>query len=638
MRTILFIVAICATTSLHAAADTQPSLSATLKGSLAAASAELPNVAHVRIQSAAFSDALELECPVVDRVWTCRVPAATLDARVSIDGFAPLYFWREVVATGAVRDVGPRRLERDASIIGWVELPRGHAVSPPASVQLRVRSFATGAEHADSSAISAMTTTADARGFFQFRGVPLGAYGVTANAGDATSAQMIEVDVDTPTEVSLRKPLVLVPPVPLRVQISPPLAPGAKPWRIVLRRPIAGSNLLANVTDSAAREDGSWTFAVPVADYALSLIDARGSVVHRQSLRADDLYAPIGIELPLVEVTGTVKAGTQPIKGTVAFSMRNGGSASFDANADGVFSGVLPKEGRWNVKVHPPGDRMYLSGIAVDVKKRDGESVAKVDITLPAGTLRGNVSDGRGNPIVADVQVFRDNELLGVAASNSRGEFTLFGLPEGRASVHAEADDAESAVVPVDILSDSDTSVNVIVAAARRIRGVATTRSGRPVSGALIRCTSASLLTTIETTTGASGEFTLPLPAETTRVDCVVLAGGLPITVMPLSVSRDAAPIDLVIEDTGGTLKILLSRGARPFVGRQGALVSLAMLFPPHASGPPPGFTKDGYEAQLASGAYDVCPGNVRDQTCRSVLVAPMSYAVADVSPAAVKP
>ena len=182
------------------------------------------------------------------------------------------------------------------------------------------------------------------------------------------------------------------------------------------------------------------------------------------------------------------------------------------------------------------------------------------------------------------------------------------------------------------ISEGSDAIVNLVAARSRRLRGFAVTRSGSAVSGALIRCVAPAFLEQRETTTGASGEFTISVPPQTAALDCVILAGGLPVMITRLPLVSSATPIQLVIDETFGTLKIPLAARVRPFIGHDGAVVSLSALFQPRVTGPPPGFTSSGYEARVVAGAYDVCPDRMPSDGCKHVLVAPMSYVTADVT------
>jgi len=599
---------------------------ATITGTFALSDGELPRELTARVQINGAS--AEITCPIEKRVWRCRVPAAQFDLRLQLPEYAPIYLWRQQPPSGGVLNAGEQRLERGGSIAGWIESPRGMKLAD-AEAALRVRSLGGTGE---SSLMTAMTTKADSRGFFQFRGVPRGAYAISAHAGDAASSATIEVDVDGVREAELRDPIRLVPPIALDVRISPHVAPGARPWKVVLQRPVPGSNFRAPVTESAAGDDGSWRYRAPVGDYVLLIAEQSGSVHHREELHVDESTPPISIALSLVEVAGRVKAGTRPLKAKLTFSMKDGTAVGLESDADGQFSGVLPRAGKWNVRVRLVDERMYFTAVPVEIRQPENGEAANADVTLPGGAVRGKVSDEAGKGVEADVQLFRDGRVIAVTASAHSGEFSLYGLADGAAAIHAEADDAESALVPVQVSEASDAIVNLVAARSRRLRGFATTRSGSPVTGALIRCVAPTFLEQRETTTGSSGEFTIAIPPQTPALDCVVLAGGLPATITRMPVASTSSPIQLVIDETFGTLKIPLAAGIRPYVGHDGAVVSLSALFQPRVTGPPPGFTSGGYEARVAAGAYDVCPERVPSDGCRHVLVAPMSYVTADIT------
>src|SRR5207244_10038660 len=99
----------------------------------------------------------------------------------------------------------------------------------------------------------------------------------------------------------------------------------------------------APVAESAAGIDGSWSYRAPVGDYILFIAEQSGSVHHREELHVDESTPPLSVALPLVEVAGRVKAGTQPLKAKLTFSMKDGASVVLESDAEGQFTGVLPR-------------------------------------------------------------------------------------------------------------------------------------------------------------------------------------------------------------------------------------------------------------------------------------------------------
>src|SRR5262249_43762827 len=142
----------------------------------------------------------------------------------------------------------------------------------------------------------------------------------------------------------------------------------------------------------------------------------------------------------------------------------------------------------------------------------------------------------------------------------------------GDVLVGAEARIGESLLVPAKVTADGFAKVQLTIARQVKIGGVVRTRSGRPISGALICYTNPVILESRETTSGPSGEFQVSLPGEVPFLDLVILAGGLATTIEKAHVPRQDAFIEVTLEDGGGVLNVLLGgTPSWPFIGRDGA-------------------------------------------------------------------
>lgn len=575
-------------------------------------------------------DVLTGACTIDQRKWQCAVPATAFDARVLAAGYTPWYFWGLEPKPAAVLPAGEQRLDTGASVIGWV---KAAGSASPTDVHLRVRTYDTPDGPRRDFGLTAMTVRANDRGFFQFRNVPLGAYAVTAASGTAATVEPVPIDVDHATEHKLRTSVDLVPPVPLEVRILPATGSDGQPWTVVLERALPGSSSLEPFAESAAAPDGSWTRTIPVGTYMLSIVDATGSKHHRRALTVDGTVDSIAVDLQRIRIEGTVTAGGEPLNATLTFRSRRGATMTLQSDDKGAFAGALPEEGAWSVRVRPVSAAMYYAGVPVEVKRTGDGSPVVVDIDLPVGRLRGTVTDRLGKGVEADVQVWQDTRLLVAAASDAAGKFEIVGLPLEEVAVRAVADAGQSPLLRTTVREENISAVDLVIAKDNRVRGHVQTRSGRAASGALIRYTSPLFLEQRETTAGASGEFTLSLPASVPYVDLVIMAAGVPSTILRIESPRRDDFLQIALEEESAVLKVLLGgTPSWPYVGRQGALVALPALFPPRVAGPPPGLSRDGFETNVAPGLYHLCPTAALNDACQQVLLAPYAHTVVDFS------
>jgi hypothetical protein len=546
--------------------------------------------------------------------------------RLQAPGYIPSYFWNLEPNPDEPLDTGELDLEVGASVIGWVTVADRNGI---ARVSLREHSYGVESRRGK---LASMSVATNARGFFQFRNVPLGSFVLTAARGESVTWEEQPVDVREASEYRISKLLSIIDPAPLSVNIRPVVAEDNVPWVVALERAIPRTHFVEPPVESPADLNGTWTRATPAGNYILKIQDVHGSIQHRRDIRMDGNPQSIDVDLKRVEIRGRVQVNEQPIQGTLTFRARGSG-VTLHSGDDGSFSGVLPGDGQWKVQVHPDGKKMYFSAIPVEVARTRDGSPTTVDIELPSGGVRGTVKDRLGNGVVADVFIWRDQIPIADVLSDTNGAFEIVGLEAGDVFVGATVRAGDSLLVPAKITSGGFAKVDLTIASVK-IGGAVRTKSGRPVSGALIRYDNPLILDRRETTTGPSGEFQISLPGEVPFLDLVILAGGRATTIERAPVSQQDKFVEITLEDGSGVLNVLL--GGTPWfpsIGRGGALVSLARLFPPTAGGQlPEGFSSSGYTATLSPGTYYVCPGNAMSPLCKEVLVAPFTESTVDFS------
>src|ERR1051325_618528 len=292
-----------------------------------------------------------ISCPVTAGELRCSVPAAAVDLRVSGGAFVPRYLWNVRVPAGATAELGDIRLERGASISGWVSTKNG----PPAeaiTVEIAPEEFVPGGRAADTK-LRTRSVKPNRRAFFQLAGVPAGSYSVTARSEGWSPGRTSAVRI-TNGEVLLDEPFALQRLGTIELVIDPPLAHDSQPWRIGLTRRIPLSTFIADVAHDVAKPDGTWSRGgTETGTYQLVISDAAGSEYHRQEISVQPgttTLPPISIRQVLVR--GRLTAGGSAIRARLRFES---GGARVTANSDehGEFRAVLPGDGHWSVGIYP---------------------------------------------------------------------------------------------------------------------------------------------------------------------------------------------------------------------------------------------------------------------------------------------
>jgi hypothetical protein len=557
----------------------------------------------------------ETPCEVRDKQWRCNVPAGlALDARLEAKGFIPIYFWDLTTNVQGVHDLGALEMRRGASVRGWV---RVDGASPRASltVQLELPTYVT-PDTAPGKAVSGWKVSPNARGFFQFSDVPPGIYNVVARAGGLSPARVEGVRIDGIREVALAAALVLQPLASLDVIVSPPLQADGKPWGIELDR-VLSDMLHSPLTKSIAGPEGRHLFEnIEAGNYSVAVLDARGSVVRRERLTVDRSNPPLLVHLDQIPIRGKVRSGDRPVRAGLVFQTI-GSTVEMQADESGSFAGMLPQEAKYKVFVQLDGNTSIYR--RVDVRRKAGEDVAVVDLTLPAGHVKGRVTDEEGHGVAASISVTR--QILqqdGSFQAGPDGSFDMTGFDPGEVTLRAETAsdamtvDAQSAEVPYSITEDSPRSAQLIVRKNKKIKLWVSTAQGFGVPGAVVRYYVPETNEVLTEATDTAGRCTLTVPGPSPVVTVTIMPAGYPIHIAALDTGDRSQQV--VIGTQPGLLRVLSSFTLMPptiqVSGGMPLPVNL-LIYPRDGSRPRRGVSNDGYALELDSGDYRVCvPGD----------------------------
>ncbi|MFL6194327.1 MAG: carboxypeptidase-like regulatory domain-containing protein, partial [Thermoanaerobaculia bacterium] len=432
-----------------------------------------------------------VECPVRDGMLDCKAPAGVLDLRLrTAEGFVPIYLWGQRVEPGKTAKVGDLRLLRGASVSGWVETAEGKPLPEGCKVTLAPQTASdlnlSVNERLQGSAFEAR---ANERGFFQLSGIPPGRYVLTAQQSGFSPAVLAPVEVRTDLESQIIERLVLTRPVSLEIAVHPPLEPYGMPWRITLARKDAPSERPREVFKGAASEEGLWKSPpIPQGMYELSVAGDLDTVWHSEFLEVGEGEPPVSVEVPVLEVRGTIRLGKKPLATSFWLGREKGQRVRFDADEDGRFEGVLPGPGKW-IPALASGSRPAVAFDPIEVRKPQGKRYAEIEIAVPDTRLKGEVVDESGRPVpgsrITVMLLEKDRKMIQLQ-SDDKGAFSLEGSPPGEVELQAEHEEAESDFVAARLEDGVESPpVSLVI---RHLKGFpGRVVSSGAVAGALVR-------------------------------------------------------------------------------------------------------------------------------------------------------
>lgn len=505
----------------------------------------------------------EVVCPVEDQRFRCRVPAGHLDLRLKAEPAAAVYLWDLEVRPDRARDLGPLRLVRGASAVGWVQVEAGKAPSSPCRVTLAPHTYGGNQDRETALGLRSLVLEAetDERGFFQFVGVPPGAYRISAVQRGLAPTQVLPVEVLPDLEAEVRSPLVVAKRVPARFELDPPLDPYGRPWKIRLDRHEELADAFTEASGGVASREGVWEPrpGVSPGSYRLLVSGLDGSDWVDEEAEVLAGQAPHRIEVPVLRVLGRVRKAGEPLAAVIWLGGLHGSrKVRFESSEDGEFEGYLPGEGTWGVDIVSEPGALRLRLDPVEVRKADGFSHATVEIEVPDTRLHGDVVDEESRPLPgARVSVAGPGKRSSWATTDKDGRFEFSGLHPGAVSVEAGAEGRTSGWVNAEVKEGgAGPSLRLVARGRMTIQGQVFSSQG-PVPGARIEAWPSlgevGTVTIENTMTGSRGEFSLSVPAGARALDLIVAAPRHAWRFLRIPVERGKL-VDIPLSEVGGTL------------------------------------------------------------------------------------
>jgi hypothetical protein len=547
-------------------------------------------------------------CPVKEGGrWACRVPGVkSLDLKLEAAGFAPRYMWNLAVPPGETKQTGALTLFRGASVAGWVLAANSNDPKPDAVVELRAPDMGRLRDDARALQFSART---NGGGFFQIGPTPSGAYRLIAASGVSVSTPE-PCQVASQQEVRVASPLVLVPPLTLRVSIDPPRAPEGRPWLVQLLRRQGLHSAERVVSGDIVSDAGLWSMGnLPAGEYQFAVTTGDGSTWYARTL---DLQPGTEEEVVTVEalhVVGSVSLGDKPTPARVKLSeVKSKVRVSLLADEGGSLSGYLPNialdSADWvaEVELSEPPVRHTFRRFRPELTSA---SKLRFDLRLPDGGVGGKVVDEQGNPQPASVYASRvsnqwdktpveggDSVSVGTETESTTGRFTFVGLKAGTYRIYAmgrgekAAPAFQSDVATLRIDPDPEHRAESTVIVLKRApvlsgRVLSATATGVPGATVHVIAAGATDVPVRVQTTDAEGRFLAHVPAGAPFVSINVAAIGVGRRTLGRPVPATGA-MDISLDPVGGTLVLDMGESKEPdlsvFVYHDGGLDDLVRL------------------------------------------------------------
>jgi hypothetical protein len=569
----------------------------------------------------ASADDIAITCPMAGNgSFHCTAPEGRFDVRVTMPGFTPVYRWDVELKPPAI-NLGQIVAQRGSSVAGWIVLGGNRDPIADATVELL--------DPSDPPVVR-QTTHTTARGFFQFLQMDPGKYGIRAKAKGMSTVYVANVVVRESAETLLEKPITLSPPAKLAVSITPHMKAPQKPWRIDLSRRIPLTTYSRIVSQTTADAAGNADFdELQTGSYIVTVHDAVGTVFARETVEIDEKPPPLFIQIAAVPFRGRLSTGTTGIKARIAFSTSHGESLTVQSNESGDFAGLLPAEGKWRVEATMPSQQQ-LNFRPVEVRRRDTEEFARVDLELPPGRIEGRVIDEKGDGVKTGVRLTRKGFDETATLSDDDGHFSLLGVDTGQVVLDAGSTEMDSGAVAVSVSEDTP-PVTLTLHKTRKFKGWITTPSGFPVAAATVWFWWEGGLQG-QIMSNPSGLFEFSFPPTATSIDLLIVAPDVPVKMLRLAAPTSDERIHFTTSATPGRLLIRMPPNTPPLptVSSGGVTASLMLIVKPSTIGGmrPPGFTSEGMMIDVDPGRYTVC---LVDH-CSTVDVAPGAQIRVDAS------
>lgn len=506
-----------------------------------------------------------VSCPVEETAWRCELPEGVHDLRLHATGSASVLRWEVPVAAAQATDLGVVELVPGASLFGRIEIDGGTTTDTrrveielrPAGAGWRDRFGSTRLEHLF------RTTNADERGFFQLADLAPGHYRVEAIAPGLVPNVRAEVEVLAGRETLLEPALLLTPPSELTVLLEPAVPPSGRVWTLRLYPRGHGEEAASALADDL----GFGRFpALAPGRYRLTVEDG-GSTWRTESLEVGAAPSTFELTLPLVPIEGTVTRGERPQRARLELvAATSDERIRIFTDREGAFSGFLPAEGEWGVRLlfEAGGGEIVLD--PVDVHRPPDRTPFRLDLELPRNLLAGTVRDSAGRTVTGAhvaASLNGSSRRSSTAETDEEGRFRFWSIEPGPWTVDVFTLDFDTGQASADVAEEGTTVLDVTLLGHRGLHGRIVARSG-VVAGATVyvmpELPVARRFGVRPLKTDPHGEFRAKVPADAVGAHLLVLAPGQAarLLFLPVGAGSTEGVIEIALSDLMGTIRLEL--------------------------------------------------------------------------------
>lgn len=380
----------------------------------------------------------------------CEVPAGDWGFSLRASGRVPHYEFEKPLRHGTEIHLGEVHLSSGASLAGWV------SGDEPGWKPAGARAYARRLANPEALPSSPNVPVSD-RGFFQFAGLKPGAYQlVVVQPGYSRAARGVEVKESL--EAVLNEPLVLGKPRELGLEVIPSVGADGEPWTVEIRD--SASTSPGAVIGAGVARGGTlrWRELRSGQRYWISLKTSAGEpwYFEEEGFVADAPVVKHTVQVNLESVSGRVFLGEEPLQAEMLFGLKQNLRIRMVSDGEGRFLGVLPRLGRWGVRITSTNSAINRD-VDVDVVRAPSGS-GEIEIHLNDLALSGVLVDEAGSLLEIPATVFvlnpgvRGPEQVEVGG----GRFRAGGLPPGEYVLSADSQALASDRVAVRLVDGED--------------------------------------------------------------------------------------------------------------------------------------------------------------------------------------
>lgn len=383
-----------------------------------------------------------LECPVVEAVARCKVPAGTLDLRFDRPGdFAPIYFWGLGVAPGKRVELGDLQFRTGSSLVGRVAAETEDLEADDLEDLVVEVVPVVGALRAEPSGVDRIgTRTSRAKvvegGYYQVVGLPAGLYEVAATHPNFATGRVGPISIG-PGEALEADTVYLPPPTRLTLEMSIPRDPYGGLWEGTLYRRGGDQTYLDEIDRQTMHVDGRAVFAdLEPGSYWTSVTTSRGATWYSAAVEVLPGENSWPVEVELTRLEGLVTWQEEPVRGyEVLFrDPATGRTFSFPEAQDGRFFAILPTAVQWELTIEQPGEGIYTKFLDFVVpQRRSPDRWPTVELEVPGTLVEGVVVPSSAGSLPSDLAVelsAADVQLVARVRADGGGAFVFRGPPE----------------------------------------------------------------------------------------------------------------------------------------------------------------------------------------------------------------